>query len=1171
MSEPTPQLEANPHDCALNSGRLLLQAHELLPTTREMTIMTRARAIAGALLGVLLTVPTARAQAQNAVITGKVTSEFGQPMEGVNVYITELSLSVGTNAQGAYTITIPAARIRGQQVVLRARSFGFIPQMKPLTVRAGSQSFDFVLRQDVNRLQEVVVTGVTAGTEQKKLPFTVAHVGDQDMPVPGANPLSQLQGKMPGVNISSTSGRPGAEQSVLLRGPQSINGSGRSQGPLYIVDGIVISGGLPDINPQDIESVEVVKGAAASSLYGSRAGNGVIQITTRTGKNAGEGVHFSAREEYGQGDIEKEYPYARDQFMTMNETGTRFCVKTSAAASSVATCARTIDFQLEALRVNELGGDYALSPANFERDGGISATLNKALLRGLFSNQYWPVSYDPIAASVTPGANVNSTFDAQGRMGGTNFFASVNNFKQQGAIRFLDGYIRNSLRLNLDQNVGEDWTFGLRTYYSASVDNGSWQEDGGTAFFRLTRVPAGVNLLATDKYGRLYIRSNPLSQGGQNQNPLYIFQNQLSRNKRGRFLSDATAKWTPTSWADLDANVSFDRTNTDFTGLYDKGYRSTSADPINTGYLSQSWGNTSAYNGSVNGSLHHTFLDDLNARLTGRYLYEQQDDGSQNANGYSLAAAGLQTLNAVSDPTTIGISSSSQSIRSIGMMTGIDADYHDRYIANALFRRDGSSLFGSANRWANYGRGSVAWIISEEPWWFAPALNNLKLRYSVGTAGGRPSFAAQYEAFSIGAGGALSRSTLGNKNLRPETVTETEIGADAELLSRYGLTVNYARSTSKDQILPVPPPAASGASTIWINAGTLENKTWEASLNVPILHKRNLNYSMRFNYDRNRAYITQLDVPEFFGGPNQQGATSLFKYAVGERYGTMYGRAFVTDCSQLPSSFASDCGAGKSFQKNSDGWIVWTGGKNIGQGITNNYWQSALQGCVSATGKAITTNGDLACKATAGSVMAPWGVTVNWGMPIIQRDSTGTALQVPLGNALPNYRISTAQNFNYKKLYLYGLFEGTYGRSVWNEGRQWSLGDYQLHEIDQVGKSVADAKPMGYYWRAPNPDNGNGVGGLYDILGPNNNTVEDASYVKLRELNVSYNVGAVRGIGDWTVSAIGRNLHTWTKYKGFDPEVGFGGGTSGSSGINALDAYTFPNLRTLTFALGTKF
>jgi hypothetical protein len=185
------------------------------------------------------------------------------------------------------------------------------------------------------------------------------------------------------------------------------------------------------------------------------------------------------------------------------------------------------------------------------------------------------------------------------------------------------------------------------------------------------------------------------------------------------------------------------------------------------------------------------------------------------------------------------------------------------------------------------------------------------------------------------------------------------------------------------------------------------------------------------------------------------------------------------------------------------------------------------------------------------------------------RDSSGNGRQLKLGNALPDYRLGVSQTLNWKKFFVYTLFDGVVGRDVFNEGRHWSLGDYMTKETDQLDKSVATAKPFGYYFRSG--DDARGTGGLYDVLGPSSFTTEDASYVKLRELNLSYQVGAVRGVGDWAVSLIGRNLITFTKYHGFDPEVGFSGGESNSSQINALDAYTFPNLRTFTFALQTRF
>ncbi|HMA20508.1 MAG TPA: carboxypeptidase-like regulatory domain-containing protein, partial [Gemmatimonadaceae bacterium] len=263
----------------------------------------------------LVGISPALAQSQGAVISGKVMSEQGQPLVGANLYINDLNISVGTSQSGSFTISIPQARLTGQTVNLRVRAIGYQPQMRQITLTAGSQTVNFDLRKDVTQLGEVVVTGVATATEQIKLPFTVARIDTTLMPVSGSNPVSQLQGKIPGAMIVSASGRPGSAPSVVLRGPVSLDATGRSQQPLYLLDGIPLQGGLPDINPSDIENVEVVKGAAAASLYGARAGAGVINITTKSGKNAPTGFRFGVRTEGGAGDIEKQFPLARRHTM----------------------------------------------------------------------------------------------------------------------------------------------------------------------------------------------------------------------------------------------------------------------------------------------------------------------------------------------------------------------------------------------------------------------------------------------------------------------------------------------------------------------------------------------------------------------------------------------------------------------------------------------------------------------------------------------------------------------------------------------------------------------------------------------------------------------------------------------------------------------------------------
>jgi hypothetical protein len=200
-------------------------------------------------------------------------------------------------------------------------------------------------------------------------------------------------------------------------------------------------------------------------------------------------------------------------------------------------------------------------------------------------------------------------------------------------------------------------------------------------------------------------------------------------------------------------------------------------------------------------------------------------------------------------------------------------------------------------------------------------------------------------------------------------------------------------------------------------------------------------------------------------------------------------------------------------------------------------------------------------------------------MPIILRGdqyNVNDAQQVALGNALPDFRFAITQNVRWRALTLYALVDASIGGSVWNEGFHWAHLDFLSHDVDQRGKSVQTAKPIGYYFRAGAPD-ATGNGGFYDILAPNSFTVEDASYAKLREVMVSYHLGAISGFGDWDVSLIGRNLFTITGYRGFDPETGITEtsanvtNTAGSGAINAVDAFAFPNLRQLTIALATNF
>ncbi len=1104
------------------------------------------------LLAALVVAAPAALDAQ-AVIRGTVVSDRGDPIAAANVVIAEFNLVVPTNVTGQYTISIAGGRVQGQAVTLRARAVGFKQAARSVTLTPGEQTIDFTLVFDVNLLEAIVVTGVQEATAATKVPWATTQLDIAQMPVAGANPLSQLQGKVPGANIVSANGRPGAQPSVLLRGPASINAAGRSQEPLYIVDGVAINGSLPDLNPQDIETVEVVKGAAGSSLYGARAGQGVVSIRTKSGSRALEGFEFGVRSEAGIGDIERDFGLARFHALVTDETGLQFCQ----AVTGQPVCARTFDYRFEQARINNAAGDFALSPPGFTVDPG--AVISGAPLRQRFQITPWPgTAYNAVRQVVDPQPYTENSLDATGRFGTTRFYASASNLTQQGAIRFLDGFQRNSFRLNVDQAIGTEWNLALRTFYSRSTEDGLNQDGGGQAFFRLTRVPAIVNVLQLDTLGRLYIRPNLQGGGAQNENPLStLFQ--IDRvDVTNRFIGGLTLQYSPLAWLTIDGNVSYDLRRLTQHDLRDKGLRTPTNTPgTNNGFIFRGTEGEEAFNASLNAGFRRDFSPDLRTRYSLRYSFEQNDGVDQEGQGNFLAIKGVTALNNVRSDTRVTTSEATR-VRRIGLSAGAGLEYKDRYILDGVIRRDGSSLFGAANRWDTFGRASVAWRAALEPWWPLHDVNELKLRASYGTAGNSPRFSAQYETFTIAAGGIPSMQFLGNRNLRPEKNREVEVGADVEVLGRYGLGVTYARSEVVDQILPVPVSASTGFQNQWLNAGTLERKTWELSINLPIIQGNDVSWSWRFIYDRNRSTITKLDVPPFFFGTNLQATDQIFQAIEGERFGTFYGRKFLTSCSELPGAFAADCGVPgvSSFQFNDEGWLVWVGaGNNPGMGITNNLWETQL---------------------TAGS--APWGVGVNWGMPIIMRGggSTGTSAQiVPLGNALPDFRFAISQNFRYKRLTVYGLLDASIGQDVWNQGFHWAHLDFLSKDVDQAGKSVETAKPIGYYYRAPAPEAG-GLGGFYDILGPNNFSVEEASYAKLRELLVSFHVGPISGVGNWDVSVLGRNLFTITDYRGFDPEVGHAGvpgnnQSAGSAAINAIDSFTFPNLRSVTIALSTRF
>ncbi|MGH7463926.1 MAG: carboxypeptidase regulatory-like domain-containing protein, partial [Longimicrobiales bacterium] len=284
---------------------------------------TQLAVVGAALLaGSLLAAPAA---AQTGSVTGRVLSaESGEPLAGVHIRVEGTDRQVLSQPNGRYLLLqVPA----GTHTV-NATLIGFASTPQTVTVEAGETTqLDLRLQPEAVALSEIVVTGVAGATQRTKLPFDVAQVRPGDLPVPSQNAGSVLTGKVAGVTVHQGSGRPGSAPSMLLRGVTSINASGRSQEPLYIVDGVILGDELVDLDALDIQSVEIVKGAAAASLYGSRASNGVVQIRTKRGAAmANDQVRYTVRSEYGRSGLAS----VPDQLLTqsheyaMSADGLRF-------------------------------------------------------------------------------------------------------------------------------------------------------------------------------------------------------------------------------------------------------------------------------------------------------------------------------------------------------------------------------------------------------------------------------------------------------------------------------------------------------------------------------------------------------------------------------------------------------------------------------------------------------------------------------------------------------------------------------------------------------------------------------------------------------------------------------------------------------------------------------
>ncbi len=828
------------------------------------------------------------AAAQEAIITGRVTNAQGAPLMGANVFIQTMNLGTATGTDGNYRLTVPSAQATGQSVALGVRLIGHRPQTRTVTLSAGTQEQSFQLEADPFRLQEVVVTGVSEATSREKLTISVGQVTEEQLKeVPASSPIAALAGKVSGARVATGRGNPGAAPTIRLRGSTSLT-PGASQ-PLIIVDGVITRNSISDLDANDIESIEVLKGAAAASFYGSDAANGVVNIKTKRGRNfSDDKLQVTLRTEVGQSGIENYVPINASHHYVLNPDGSFALTPT---------------------------GGRILDPNGIADNPFPSSGPNR------WRNQLkeWTENGQYISTNVQMGM----------RRGTTNFNSSITVDRNEGVLPLIHGLDRQNVRVNIDQGISSKADLSLGFTYG--IQKNDYDPIGSASWFELMQMPPEVNLeFPVGRTGPQYHRLVPSPSARTN--PLYFLANADFRQRRERILGSASGRYRPWEWLRLEASYGTDRLNR-LDNYYEfRGYQTEGGTP-GPGELDRETWNNVGDNTQISATATKSFFNQVGSTTRLAYVLDNNRVNYFLAEGNRLVLSEVPDLAALA-PAELNVNSRSNFARTINYMASQSLDIRDRYLLDFLYRRDGSSLFGADERWQDFYRVSGAYRISED--FSIPGVQEFKIRAARGTAGLRPLFADQYETYTVDAG-QIAKNQVGNKALKPAIQTEDEFGLNVAFLDRFDVEVVYAKRFTEGAFLRVPlSPAQTGGFTEQVqNAADVDANTWELALNTRVLDRTDFSYSFTLTADRTRQEITRMNRAPFrvtFAATDDRNAQGqgqeVFYYKVGEPLGMIYGAKWIRSFAELKENPANAAAVETNYEINPLGYLVLKTNRN---------------------------------------------------------------------------------------------------------------------------------------------------------------------------------------------------------------------------------------------------
>ncbi|MBC9914204.1 SusC/RagA family TonB-linked outer membrane protein [Chitinophaga varians] len=772
-------------------------------------------------------------------ISGRIKdATHGNAIPGATVRVPNSNKGTITDMDGKYTISIPATVSK-----LIVSYTGYKTQT--VAIPPGATTLNITLEEDFARLDEIVVTGLATNIKRSNLANAVATISGKELNgvAPAQTFDAALSGKVPGALITANSGAPGGGISVKLRGITSVFGNSQ---PLYVVDGVFFnnssipaglndvtgaatsgnpnnqdnpSSRIADLNPEDIENIEVLKGASAAAMYGAKAAAGVIVITTKKGKAGKTRVTFN-----------QEVGFAKVRHLV----GVRqFTAETAA----------------------DLGGSASSTdPDVIAARAAMKAQFEAAKAAGKIYD------YEKEMFGQT-GLILNTGVALSGGSEKTTFYLAGNRRQENGIVKGT-GYFNNSFRLNVDHKINDRLSVGVTTnYINSSSDRGVTNNDNNG-------VSLGVALSTTPGFVELH--PNAIGEYPRNafaaSNPIETRDKMMNNEGVNRFVGGGNIEYriqqSNHSSTKVAVRAGVDYFNLKTIAVFPRDLQF--EEKAQQGHSIQ--GNTNNINTNLLGFVANTWTPNEKISLT-------STAGATLETGYLDNIVTVAT-NLVSGQTNLDASGNTstrqfrQKYRDNGIFAQEDLSLMDAFTISAGVRFDRSTNNGDYLKYYVFPKGAFSWNISKMPFWHVDKVDNLKVRIAYGQSGNVPPYGSKFTGM-IGSNiggfpGVLVDNLLGNPNIKPERQSELETGIDFSLFNgRVALEATYYNKRIYDVLLRHATPSSTGYATEWKNSGDLTNSGVELGLTVIPVNTTNFKWTSNINWWRNRSKMTKLIIPPY--------------------------------------------------------------------------------------------------------------------------------------------------------------------------------------------------------------------------------------------------------------------------------------------------------------------